>query len=236
MTTLEKGLTLLKITYTSEQLEKTDLFYEMLEKRNRSVNLTRITDKEEFYVKHILDSLSIFSLTDLYEKKILDVGTGAGFPGIPLNIFFPDNDFLLLDSVQKKLSFINEAVQTLNLEGISTAHGRAEDLGRNNLYREKFDIVISRAVADLSVLSELCIPFVKQDGIFIAYKSLNCDNELNNSKYAIDKLSGTLESVNIVDIPLSDIKRKIIIIRKTGSTKEYYPRKAGIISKRPLKK
>lgn len=229
----ENGLNNLNILYSQEQIQKVDHFYNLLTEKNKVLNLTRITEKEDFYVKHVLDSLSISGYIDLADRTILDVGTGAGFPGIPLNIFFPDNRYVLIDSVNKKLTFINEVIDNLNLNHISTIHGRAEDLGRYNNLREKFDLVLSRAVADLSVLAELCIPFVETGGLFIAYKSSDCDEEIEKSKYAINKTGGYLEGIKELNIAL-EIKRKLILIRKTGSTPNIYPRKSGIPSKKPL--
>ena len=231
---LHRGLAKLNIEYTSDQLDKIDQFYEYLVKKNEVMNLTRITDKEEFYVKHILDSLLITKFVDLNNQYILDLGTGAGFPGVPLKIFFPDTDMILIDSVNKKLSFINDVIKALGLKKIRTVHGRAEQLGQDLDFREKFDIVVSRAVADLSVLSELCIPFAKKNGIFIAYKSYDIRNEIAASSYAIKITSGSVAEVHDILIPDTDIKRKIILINKKRATPKQFPRKAGVPSKNPL--
>ena len=231
---LKKGLDLYQIDYTEEQLDKTDQFYEMLIEKNKHMNLTRITDREDFYVKHILDSLSIVKAVDLSDKYIIDIGTGAGFPGIPIKIFYPYTKLVLLDSVNKKLNFINDVIESLSLKGIFTVHGRAEDIAHEKKYREKFDISLSRAVAELSVLSELSIPFLKVKGIFAAYKSYDSTGEIEKAKNAISFLSGSLPDVYDIVIPGTEISRKIITVEKNKATSFKYPRRAGILSKNPL--
>ncbi len=212
--TLISGLNKLNISYSDEQLDMIDNFYEMLVEKNKVLNLTRITDRENFYVKHVLDSLLVSKICDLKDKYILDVGTGAGFPGIPIKIFFPDTKLLLMDSVNKKLLFIEESIGKLGLNNISVIHGRAEDLGHDNNYREKYDIAVSRAVADMSVLSELCIPFVRISGEFIAYKSSDSDEEIHSASKAIQTLSGSDASISDVEIPDTGIFRKLVIVKK----------------------
>lgn len=233
---LTEGLKELNIDYSSDQLDKIDIFYDYLVKKNEVMNLTRITDKKEFYVKHVLDSLLISSLTKIKNQRILDLGTGAGFPGIPVKIFYPDTELVLMDSVNKKLLFINEVIEMLNINKIDTLHGRAEELGHDTLYRESFDLVLSRAVADLSVLSELCIPFVKKEGIFFAYKSYEIGDELINGSYAVFITSGSQPETHEIMIPGTDIRRKIVLIKKKKTTPNIYPRKPGIPSKKPLLK
>ena len=232
--TLINGLNKLNISYSDEQLDMIDNFYEMLVEKNKVMNLTRITDREDFYVKHVLDSLLISEICDLKDKYILDVGTGAGFPGIPIKIFFPDTKLLLMDSVNKKLLFIEESIGKLGLDNISVIHGRAEDLGHDNNYREKYDIAVSRAVADMSVLSELCIPFVRISGEFIAYKSSDSDEEIHSASKAIQTLSGSDASISDVEIPDTGIFRKLVMVKKKISTEKKYPRKPGIPSKNPI--
>ena len=232
--TLISGLNKLNISYSDEQLDMIDNFYEMLVEKNKVLNLTRITDRENFYVKHVLDSLLVSKICDLKDKYILDVGTGAGFPGIPIKIFFPDTKLLLMDSVNKKLLFIEESIGKLGLNNISVIHGRAEDLGHDNNYREKYDIAVSRAVADMSVLSELCIPFVRISGEFIAYKSSDSDEEIHSASKAIQTLSGSDASISDVEIPDTGIFRKLVIVKKKISTEKKYPRKPGIPSKNPI--
>ncbi len=231
---LKNGLNELSISYTEDHLDKIDMFYDMLVEKNKHMNLTRITDQKEFYVKHVLDSLSVNRIIEISDQYILDLGTGAGFPGIPLKIFFPDTKMLLMDSVNKKLIFINDVIDKLSLDNISTIHGRAEDLGHDKRYREKFDMVLSRAVADLSVLAEYSLPFVRIGGSFIAYKSIDCNEEIDRSKHAVKILSGSSMMIHEVDIPESDICRKMVIVKKKNSISRDYPRKAGIPSKNPL--
>ena len=168
---LKKGLDELNISYSDTQLDQIDTFYEMIIEKNKVMNLTRITDMEEYYIKHILDSLLICNELVIDNKKIIDVGTGAGFPGIPIKIFFPDINITLMDSLNKRILFLEEVIRELGLSDIKTLHGRAEDIGKNKIYRESFDIAISRAVADMSVLTELCLPLVSVNGYFAAYKS-----------------------------------------------------------------
>lgn len=232
--TLINGLEQLNIPYSDSQLDLIDTFYEMLVEKNKVMNLTRITDREDYYVKHVLDSLLVTRVCDLNDKYILDVGTGAGFPGIPIKIFFPDTRLLLLDSVNKKLLFIEEVIDKLGLKNISVIHGRAEDLGHDNNYREKYDIAVSRAVADMSVLSELCIPFVRINGEFIAYKSSDSDDEIKSANNAIKILADSDIIIFDEKIPNTDISRKLIRIIKESPTPKKYPRKPGIPFKNSL--
>jgi 16S rRNA (guanine527-N7)-methyltransferase len=226
---LKNGLEKLNITLSQDQEDKIFKFYNMLIEKNKVMNLTRITDRQDFITKHVLDSLLISEITDLAGSKILDIGTGAGFPGIPIKIFFPDTEILLLDSLNKRLVFLEEVIEELGLENISTIHGRAEDLGHEENLREGFDLVVSRAVADMSVLSELSIPFVKKNGYFIAYKSAESGDEISDAKKHAQILGGTIESIQ--DIPLygTDITRKMVKIKKSSNTPKRYPRKPGKI-------
>ena len=228
------GLEELNISFDEKQLDQTDAFYDMLVEKNKVMNLTRITDKKEFYVKHILDSLIIASIMDINGKHIIDVGTGAGFPGIPLKIFFPDCNITLLDSLNKRLVFLDEVISSLSLRNISTVHGRAEEYGHNESYRENYDLAVSRAVADMTVLSELCIPFVKVGGSFIAYKSSDSSDEIVNASKAVEILSGSVRETHNLKLPQSDIVRSLVIIKKIKSTGLSYPRKPGVLTKKPL--
>ena len=234
MDILTDGLRKLDISYNDIQIDLVNRFYEMLIERNKVMNLTRITDKKEFYEKHILDSLLVCKINDLRNKKIIDIGTGAGFPGIPVKIFFPETDMVLLDSLNKRLVFIDDVINELHLESVITVHGRAEELGHDKRFRESFDIALSRAVADLSVLSELCIPFVKVNGLFISYKSSDTDEEILNAENAIHILSGSAAEVINIKIPNSDISRRFVKIKKEKPTQKTYPRKPGTPARYPL--
>ena len=234
---LKDGLDQIGISYSDEMLSQTEKFYDMLIEKNKVMNLTAITDPDEFIQKHILDSLIIFrvsSFSKLSRENIIDVGTGAGFPGIPLKIFFPDTNLLLLDSLNKRLNFINEVIAELKLTDISTIHGRAEDIAHDKKYREKFDLCVSRAVANLSSLSELCIPFVKRNGYFISYKSSGSEDEIKAAAHAVKILcDGSIVTEN-VGLPETDILRTFVIVKKERNTPSVYPRKAGTPLKSPL--
>jgi 16S rRNA (guanine527-N7)-methyltransferase len=199
------------------------------------MNLTAITDIEQVIIKHFIDSLLVVQKIDLNNlKKMIDVGTGAGFPGIPIKIMFPDLNITLVDSLNKRLKFINEVIDELKLENIDTVHGRAEDIAKENEYREKYDLCVSRAVANLSTLSEYCIPFIKLNGIFVSYKSEYSQEEIIKSKKAISVLGGKIIAKEKIKLPYTDINRSFIIIKKTDNTPRVYPRKAGIPSKKPI--
>lgn len=221
------------LVLSESQLEQFSDYYDMLIEKNKVMNLTAITEFDEVVEKHFLDSVNIFRFMDLTEKKtIIDMGTGAGFPGIPLKIVFPNLEIVLADSLNKRINFLNEVIDKLCLTGISAIHGRAEILARDSNYRERFDIALSRAVANLSTLSEYCLPFVKIGGTFISYKSGECDEEVSNSKSAIHLLGGKLRSVEKYE--LGDNSRSFVFIDKTMGTSKKYPRKAGMPSKSPL--
>lgn len=210
-------------------------YYSFLIERNRVMNLTAITDYEDVVLKHFADSLSIVKAYDMEGcSSMIDVGTGAGFPGLPIKIVFPHLNVTLLDSLNKRISFLNELIERLQLEGVTTVHMRAEDAARNSLYREKFDLCVSRAVANLSSLSEYCLPFVRKSGMFISYKSSDIDKEISSSDRAIKLLGGEIKRKAEFCLPDSEIGRSLILIEKTGKTPSRYPRKAGIPSKEPL--
>lgn len=229
----KKGLSDLNIDLTEKQIEQFLKYYEILVETNKVMNLTAITEFDEVIEKHFLDSLSLVRVFDLNRNvKILDIGTGAGFPGIPLKITFPEIDIVLADSLNKRVKFLNEVVETLQLKQVETVHGRAEELAKNKKYREQFDLCTSRAVANLSSLSEYCIPFVKEGGRFISYKSGEIEEEVDQAKRAIHVLGGKLDQVYKFD--LHEQKRSFVIIEKVKKTPAVYPRKAGTPTKEPL--
>lgn len=230
-----KSLEKLNIHLNEKQVYQFMKYYEMLIDTNKVMNLTAITDFDEVIDKHFVDSLGLIQAIDLNkELKVIDVGTGAGFPGIPLKIAFPELDILLLDSLNKRIHFLDQVISELGLENIQTIHGRAEDLGKNPLYREKFDLCVSRAVENLSTLSEYCVPFVKVDGYFISYKSGKVQEELDASRHAVDILGGKVEKCLNYALADTDMERSLVVIHKLKPTKKAYPRKAGKPSKEPL--
>ena len=228
-----KGLADLKLELTEKQIEQFLKYYEMLIEKNKVMNLTAITEYDEVIEKHFLDSISLCQVYDLSKPvTILDMGTGAGFPGIPLKIAFPEIEITLADSLNKRIKFLDEVIEELGLEKVATVHARAEELARNKEHRESYDVVVSRAVANLSTLGEYCIPFVKQGGCFISYKSGEVEEEVENAKKAIKILGGQIK--NIYKFDLSEQKRSFITIEKIKTTPKTYPRKAGTPAKMPL--
>lgn len=233
---LECGIKKLNIDYTEKQMNQFMRYYELLVEKNKVMNLTAIIDLDEVMVKHFLDSVLIADIIDLSKYNyLIDIGTGAGFPGVPLKILFPHLKVTLVDSLNKRLKFLTEVINELGLENIVTVHGRAEDLGHNSSYREKYDLCVSRAVANLSTLSEYCIPFICQNGIFVSYKSSDSDEEVLSSNNAIKILGAEIINQKKVELPMSDMERNIIVIQKKKNTPKKYPRKAGTPSKEPLK-
>ena len=221
------------INLSEIQLKQFYNYMNLLIEWNKKINLTAITEPDEIILKHFVDSLTISKyISD--GTKVVDVGTGAGFPGIPLKIVRQDVDITLLDSLQKRINFLDEVINELNLEKITTVHSRVEDFGKNKEYREKFDIATSRAVANLSTLSEYLLPLVKVGGKVISMKGSLIQEELENSKNAIKILGGQIEKVDEFDLPNSDISRNIVLIDKIKNTPNRYPRKAGEPSKKPL--
>ncbi|HIY31275.1 MAG TPA: 16S rRNA (guanine(527)-N(7))-methyltransferase RsmG [Candidatus Mediterraneibacter avicola] len=225
----------MNIRLTDDQKSQFDLYYELLIEWNRVMNLTGITDYDEVNLKHFTDSLTISRIIDMAQiNTLIDVGTGAGFPGIPIKIAFPHIKVYLLDSLNKRIKFLNEVIKKLGLKNIYAFHGRAEDFAKDRQYREKFDVCVSRAVANLSTLSEYCIPFVKTGGYFVSYKGGDSDEEVVRSENAITLLGGEIENTDRFFLPDTDMGRTLIKIRKRKSTPNRYPRKAGIPSKEPL--
>lgn len=226
--------TKLNIKFTEEQIEKFYQYMNMLLEWNEKINLTAIVEPKEVILKHFIDSLTINKY--LKENSTLaDVGTGAGFPGIPLKILRPDIKITLVDSLNKRINFLNEVIEKLNLENIVTVHSRIEDFGKNKNYREKFDYVTARAVANLAVLSEYLIPIAKIGGKCVCMKGNNVEDEITSAKNAISVLGGKLESVDEFKLPNSDISRNVIVLSKVKNTPVRFPRKAGMPSKEPLK-
>ncbi len=229
-----KGLEELNIQLKDEQLHKLLRYYELLVERNKVMNLTAITEFEEVVIKHFLDSLSLVKVIVPKAERLLDMGTGAGFPGIPLKIAFPSIKVVLIDSLSKRIHFLEEVIQELELKEIQALHGRAEDYGREKGFRESFDLCVSRAVAKLSVLSEYCLPYVKIGGYFIPYKSGLIHEEVIEASRAIGVLGAEIVRSEKFLLPGTEIDRSLILIHKTKGTPIKYPRSAGKPSKEPL--
>lgn len=236
ISTLVDGCRQLNIQLSDEQISQFICYYEMMTEKNKVMNLTAITEWKEVLTRHFLDSLLVCRVVDLSGKSltVLDLGTGAGFPGIPLKIAFPQLRVTLADSLNKRIVFLNEVIEALQLKEISAVHARAEELGHRKEYREKYDLVVSRAVANLSSLSEYCIPFVRTGGRFISYKSTNIDTEYQDSKRAFSILGGRSEGVKTLPLPETDLERSFVIVDKVNATPLKYPRKAGTPSREPL--
>jgi 16S rRNA (guanine527-N7)-methyltransferase len=230
------GLKELDIELTDKKIGQFMKYYEILVEWNSFMNLTGITEYEEVVCKHFIDSLSIVKAFNMDQvKTLLDLGTGAGFPGIPLKIVFPHIHIVLLDSLNKRVKFLNEVINQLGLTDIETIHGRAEDYGNSKEYREKFDLCVSRAVANLSTLSEYCIPYVKKAGYFIPFKSGKIKEEVEEARKAVSILGGNIERVVPFTLPGTDIERSFVLIKKQANTPKIYPRSSGKPSKEPLK-
>ena len=236
MTLLKEGLSGWDLTLTDRQQKQFVLYYERLIEKNKVMNLTAITEYNEVICKHFLDSLSLVLVKEFQGKgSLIDVGTGAGFPGIPLKIVFPELKVVLLDSLNKRIGFLKETAEELGLTGIECIHGRAEDMGRDSALREKFDFCVSRAVANLSVLAEYAMPFVRPGGYFIPYKSGKAEEEKREAQAAIGFLAGRIKDEISFLIPGTDMERTLFLIEKTAPIRQKYPRKAGIPKKEPLK-
>lgn len=228
----ENGLNQAGFDYNEEIINKFDIFSRLLVEWNEKMNLTAVTDPEGISVKHFLDSVVPLTVLDIKkDAKVIDVGTGAGFPGVPLKIMREDFDFTFMDSLNKRINFLNEVSNQLNFEKAEFVHARAEEAGRNKNYREKYDVAVSRAVANLKVLSEYCVPFVKVGGIFAAFKQFEVEEEIDEARAMIGSLGGRITDIKEVEIPCSDIVRKIVIIEKVKETPAQFPRRSNKIKK-----
>ena len=225
----------LNIDITQEKLDQLNRYYELLIEWNQKINLTSITKKEDVYLKHFYDSATIAKIINLNEYKTLcDIGSGAGFPGIVLKILYPNLKITLVDSLNKRIKFLNAVIEELDLADVETLHGRAEDYAKRKEYREQFDLCVSRAVANLSTLSEYCIPFVKRNGYFVSYKSGSSDEEIQQAEKAVNILGGKIEKTDKFLLPETDMGRALVNIKKIKITPAKYPRKAGMPSREPL--
>lgn len=231
---LKELLNKIELDINELQIEKFYSFMNLLLEWNEKINLTAITEENEIILKHFVDCLTIQKYMKNNEK-IIDIGTGAGFPGIPLSIMNEKSEFTLVDSLNKRINFINEVKEKIDLKNVFTIHSRAEDLGQNRIYREKFDIAVSRAVANLSVLLEYLLPTVKVGGKVICMKGSQIEDEINNAGKALKELGGEIKKIEEFYLPETDMKRNIIIIEKNKITPSKYPRKAGMPMKQPLK-
>lgn len=227
------NLKALELDLNDEQIKDFYNFMNLLIEKNKVMNLTGITEPKEVVLKHFIDSLTSLKYID-ENNSVIDVGTGAGFPGLPLKIADNSLEITLLDSLNKRINFLNEVIESTGLNNIKTIHGRAEDYGREVIYREKYDVAISRAVAPLNILLEYMLPFVKLGGKCICMKGSNCDDEIEKAKNAIKKLGGEIEKIDKFSLPNSDNNRTILIIKKVKKIDKQYPRNAGIPTKKPL--
>lgn len=224
-----------EIDLSDKQLEQFQIFYDYMIEMNQVMNLTSITEEDEVILKHFYDSMSVVKYYDFESgEHVIDVGTGAGFPGIPLAILLPKIQFTLMDSLNKRITFLKNVVEKCGLKNVECIHSRAEELAKDEEYREKYDICVSRAVANLSVLLEYCIPFIKKGGKFISYKSISSEEELTDSKNAQNKLCCKLKNNISFELPDTDNKRNFLIFEKFDHTASKYPRNNGIPRKKPL--
>ncbi|HIW22029.1 MAG TPA: 16S rRNA (guanine(527)-N(7))-methyltransferase RsmG [Candidatus Dorea intestinavium] len=235
MNRLKEYVEKLNVEFTAEMGKKFQDYYELLITWNEKINLTAITQYDEVITKHFIDSLAVADIIEMNKvKSVIDIGTGAGFPGIPLKIVYPHLKVALLDSLNKRINFLNEVITDLELDHVLTIHGRAEDFGVDKNYRERYDLCVSRAVANLSTLSEYSLPFIKVGGIFAPYKAGDINEEMANSEKAIKILGGKVKKIRYFELPDTDIKRSIPVIEKIRKTEKKYPRKAPLPGKKPL--
>ncbi|AIS53591.1 ribosomal RNA small subunit methyltransferase G [Thermoanaerobacter kivui] len=232
---LLKGAKEFGINIEMFHVEQFNKYYELLVEWNKKMNLTAIIEEEEVVIKHFLDSLSTYKCGKMKgNEQIIDVGTGAGFPALPLKIVFPFLKITLLDSSKKRTMFLHHIVEELNLQEVNVIHGRAEDIGKDSAYREKFDVCVARAVASLNVLLEYTLPFVKVDGYFVALKGREIEEEMVNSQRALKELKGSVEEIIKIDIPYSNIVHHLIVVKKIDTSPIKYPRRPNAIQKSPL--
>lgn len=232
---IQEAFKKINIELSDLQVNQLLTYYEMLVEWNKVMNLTGITEFDDVLLKHFIDSVAICQITDINKiNTVMDVGTGAGFPGMPLKIVFPHLKITLLDSLNKRIQFLNAVIEKLDLEDITTIHGRAEDYGRDTKYREQYDMCVSRAVANLSSLSEYCVPFIKVGGRFISYKAGEVEEEVKQAEKAVRTLHCEAACIEKIVLPDSDLSRSFVIIKKKGHLDKKYPRKAGMPTKNPL--
>src|SRR6056297_237378 len=232
---LEKLLKKTDLSYDKKNLNKFEKYKELLIEWNKKINITSIDQEEEIYLKHFIDSVIIKKYVIIKEgSKTIDIGTGGGFPGIPLKLIDNDMKITLLDSLNKRIKFLDEVVKELNLKDVECVHGRAEDFGKDKNYREKYDYGFSRAVASLNVLLEYVLPFIKKNGLFIAFKGSNFNDEIQDSENALKILGGEIIDLKEYNLPESDISRSLIVIKKIKKTPMKYPRRPGTPNKKPL--
>ncbi|MBW9173249.1 16S rRNA (guanine(527)-N(7))-methyltransferase RsmG [Clostridium estertheticum] len=223
------------LKFDQDKYDQFMLYKDLIKEWNEKINLTAIKEDEAIVQKHFIDSMKVFKFDQLKNaKNVIDIGTGGGFPGIPMKIIKPEVNIVLLDSLNKRIIFLNEVINRLDLKNIKAIHGRAEDFAQEKQYREKFDVAVSRAVANLTVLSEYCIPYVKVGGYFVAMKGPAVEEEIKLSKNAIKMLGGQIEHIEKVQIEGSDLNHNLVIIKKISQTHKKYPRKAGMVAKVPL--
>ena len=232
---LKKTLEAMNIENSQELIEKFRIYMEGVLEWNEKVNLTTITDPDEFVIKHFIDSIICANYPEYINAvKIIDVGTGAGFPGIPLSIISPEKEFVLMDSLNKRLKIIDELCQRADIKNVVTLHARAEELAKNKAHRERYDLCVSRAVANMAVLAEYCLPFIKVGGFLMAYKGPEAENEVREAEHALSLLGGRAEEIRNGNLKEFGIDHKVVVIKKVSNTPSKYPRKPGTPTKEPL--